>query len=75
MRSNDEPLSDEMIEYIAAEGMDMHMCSIGRYRDALALAGFVGIELNDRNKWYEGLAKREVSAMSCSPLREKKLLI
>ena len=71
MRSNDEPLSDEMMEYIAAEGMDMHMCSIGRYRDAIALAGFVDIELKDRNKWYSDLAKREVAAMSRSPLREK----
>ena len=71
MRSNDEPLSDEMMEYIAAEGMDMHMCSIGRYRDAIAFAGFVDIELKDRNKWYSDLAKREVAAMSRSPLREK----
>ena len=71
MRSNDEPLSTEMAEYIAAEGMDMHMCSIGRYRDAIASAGFVDIELKDRNKWYCGLAKREVAAMNSSPLREK----
>ena len=71
MRSNDEPLSREMLEYIAAEGMDMHMCSIGRYRDAIASAGFVDIELKDRNKWYCGLAKREIAAMNTSPLREK----
>lgn len=71
MRSNDEPLSDMMIEYIAAEGMDMHMCSIGRYRDAIESAGFVDIELTDRNKWYYGLSKRELAAMSKSPLREK----
>tara|TARA_B100000989_G_scaffold268267_1_gene222863 strand:- start:980 stop:1768 length:789 start_codon:yes stop_codon:yes gene_type:complete len=71
MRSNDEPLSNEMMEYIAAEGMDMHMCSISRYRDAIELAGFVDIELKDRNKWYSDLAKQEVVAMSMSPLREK----
>ena len=71
MRSDDEPLSDEMMEYVAAEGMDMHMCSIGRYHDAIALAGFVDIELKDRNKWYSDLAKREVADMSRSPLREK----
>ena len=71
MRSNDEPLSEKMMEYIAAEGMDMHMCSISRYRDAIALAGFVDIELNDRNRWYSDLAKREVAAMGRSPLREK----
>ena len=71
MRSNDKPLSDEMMDYIAAEGMDMHMCSIGRYREAIALAGFVDIELKDRNKWYSDLAKWEVAAMNRPPLREK----
>ena len=60
-----------MMDYVAAEGMDMHMCSIGRYRDAIELAGFVDIELKDRNKWYSDLAKQEVVAMSMSPLREK----
>ena len=71
MRSNDAPLSDEMTEYIAAEGMEMHMCSLNRYCEALVSAGFVDIEVKDRNQWYYELAKREVAAMSEAPLRKQ----
>ena len=39
--------------------------------NALKKNGFVDIELTDRNKWYYGLSKRELAAMSKSPLREK----
>ncbi len=70
MRLDDGPLSEQLREYIAAEGLDMHMCSLQRYEKALADAGFDQIHLKDRNAWYLDLARDEHKSMTTPPLRD-----
>ena len=50
--AHDREPSEAMRRYIAAEDLDFAMASPRRYRDTLSAAGFVGIELRDRNRWY-----------------------
>lgn len=71
MRLDDGPLSDQLRDYIAAEGLDMHMCSLQRYQKALTAAGFDDINLKDRNAWYLDLARQELAGMTTSPLRDQ----
>jgi len=71
MRLDDGPLSEQLRDYIAAEGLDMHMCSLQRYEKALAAAGFDHIHLNDRNAWYLNLAQDEHKSMTTPPLRDQ----
>tara|TARA_Y100001960_G_C14609559_1_gene795021 strand:+ start:213 stop:998 length:786 start_codon:yes stop_codon:yes gene_type:complete len=61
MRIDDNPPSKNMEEYIELEGLSMEMCSLQRYSSALDEAGFINIQINDRNLWYLGLAKKELS--------------
>jgi len=51
--------SPEMEAYILAEGLDFGLASAKTYRLALEAAGFVGIEIVDRNDWYRDEARRE----------------
>ena len=60
MRRDDNPLSKQMYEYIQTEDLDMNMCSLSRYKDALLSSGFIDIILRDRNAWYFNIAKQEV---------------
>ena len=61
MRIDDNPPSMQMQEYIAAEGLDMYMCSLKRYEQVLKKAGFIDIVIKDRNAWYLGKAKKELA--------------
>ena len=70
MRMDDNPPSPRMVDYIKSEGLDMHMCSLKRYRDALADAGFSDINLRDRNEWYRQKARDEIRQLT-GPLRQK----
>ena len=60
MRKDDNPPSEEMLDYIKAEGLDMQMCSLKRYSKSLIDAGFINVKLTDRNEWYLNLAKKEI---------------
>ncbi|MBL6782828.1 MAG: methyltransferase domain-containing protein [Alphaproteobacteria bacterium] len=71
MRLDDNPPSQVMADYIAAEGLDMHMCSLDRYSKALAAAGFSDIHRCDRNAWYLDLAQQEWKSMAAEPLRSQ----
>jgi phosphoethanolamine N-methyltransferase len=51
--------SPEMKAYIIAEGLDFGLASANTYRLALEAAGFVDIEIADRNDWYRDEARRE----------------
>ncbi len=62
---NDEP-SNDMKAYIAAEGLSFHMASPDFYRRALETAGFVNVELRDRNPWYRNEARSEVERLRTS---------
>jgi phosphoethanolamine N-methyltransferase len=55
--------SAAMAAYIAAEGLDFGMASPARYLDALRKAGFVDIEMTNRNRWYRDMARKELMAM------------
>ena len=58
--SHDGNPSPEMSEYIKAEGLDFAMASPGEYKEALVAAGFVEIELVNRNPWYSKIAANEL---------------
>lgn len=60
---DDEP-SPEMAAYIAAEDLDFRMASPARYRRALESAGFVDIELVNRNEWYRDVARDELARLT-----------
>ncbi len=62
---DDEP-SEAMHRYIAVEDLDFAMASPRRYRDALSAAGFVDIELRDRNRWYRDVARDELARLQGS---------
>jgi len=70
MRIDDNPPSKNMEEYIELEGLSMEMCSLQRYSSALDEAGFINIQINDRNLWYLELAKKELSDLK-TVYREK----
>jgi len=55
--------SPAMKAYIAAEDLDFGMASPSRYHAALAAAGFVDIEMIDRNPWYLEVARAELDRM------------
>lgn len=62
---DDEP-SNDMKAYVAAEGLSFHMASPDFYRRALEAAGFVDVELRDRNPWYRNEARAEIERLKTS---------
>ena len=66
MRIDDNPPSKQMQEYIAAEGLDMYMCSLEHYKLILKNVGFIDIVLKDRNSWYLDKAKKELASIEGS---------
>jgi len=55
--------SPEMAAYLIAEGLDFGLRSGNSYRLALEAAGFVEIDIVDRNEWYRVEARRERDQM------------
>ena len=51
--------SPQMQAYIDAEGLDFGLASAKIYRQALEAAGFVDIEIEERNAWYRNQARIE----------------
>ena len=51
--------SPEMRAYLVAEGLDFGLASANAYRQALEAAGFVDIDIEDRNPWYRDEARAE----------------
>ena len=70
MRIDDNPPSLQMREYIAAEGLDMFMCSLKNYETILKNIGFQDIQIRDRNEWYLEKAKKEIMDIK-GPLYQK----
>jgi phosphoethanolamine N-methyltransferase len=64
MTSHDGPLSPEMAYYLECEGLNFAMASPARYRNALEAAGFVNVQLVDRNPWYRNQARLELERLS-----------
>lgn len=59
---DDEP-TPEMKRYVELEGLSFGMASPDRYRRALEAAGFVDVELRNRNPWYVEVARGELAAL------------
>lgn len=51
--------SSQMQAYIDAEGLDFGLASARTYKEAFNAAGFVDIEIDERNAWYRNQARVE----------------
>jgi phosphoethanolamine N-methyltransferase len=60
--------SPEMMEFFRLEGIAYNMASLEDSAAALRDAGFVEVEVRDRNAWYLGLAERELASLE-GPMR------
>ena len=63
LRGGTGAYSPEMMEYFRLEGIAYNMVTLDESAAALRAAGFVGVEIRDRNAWYLGLARRELESM------------
>lgn len=61
LMSHDGAPSPQMADYIKEEGLDFAMASPSTYARAMQEAGFVDVELVNRNPWYAKVAARELS--------------
>ena len=62
--SHDGAPSDEMADYIKEEGLEFAMASPTTYAAAMQAAGFVDVELVNRNPWYAQVAAKELEWLS-----------
>ena len=67
--SHDGPLSQDMADYIKAEGLSFGMASAKRYQSAMQRAGFTIITTANRNSWYRDVARGELDRLK-GPLRQ-----
>jgi len=63
LRGGTGPYSPEMLEYFRLEGLTYNMATLQETGRTLSSAGFVDVELRDRNEWYRDLAVRESAAI------------
>lgn len=63
LRGGEPGYSEAMLEFFRLEGIAYNMASLAESAAALTAAGFVAVEVRDRNAWYLDLARREVLAM------------
>jgi len=64
LRGGEGAYSPELLEFFRLEGITYNMASFAQSRAALSEAGFVDIEIRDRNEWYRELARREHAALA-----------
>lgn len=67
--AHDGQPSPAMADYIAAEALEFGMASPVRYRAALTQAGFVDVDLTNRNEWYRQVARDELARLTGSERR------
>lgn len=60
---HDGELSQDMKDYIEAEGLSFGMASPSRYRQAMEHAGFEDVRTESRNAWYRDEARRELNRL------------
>jgi hypothetical protein len=63
LRGGSGAYSAEMLEFFRLEGIAYNMADIPETTAALARAGFIEIEVRDRNEWYWELARRELASL------------
>lgn len=75
MLGADGPMSDDLKDYIEAEGLGFACASPDRYFAALSGAGFERISYLDRTDWYRDLTHKELAALRgpLYPVLEKKV--
>ncbi|MFD1328681.1 class I SAM-dependent methyltransferase [Mycoplana ramosa] len=64
--SHDGEPSQDMRDYIAAEGLSFGMASPQRYLAAMTAAGFVDASAESRNAWYRETARSELQRLQGS---------
>ena len=64
-----------MLCYLKAEGLSFGMASPKRYGKALEKAGFVDIQLRDRNAWYSSLSRKEYEQMKGPLYPQMKIML
>ena len=60
---HDNEPSQDMKDYIEAEGLSFGMGSPKRYKEAMTRAGFTDISTESRNAWYREEARRELNRL------------
>jgi ubiquinone/menaquinone biosynthesis C-methylase UbiE len=68
LRRGRGPYSPQMMEFFRLEGIAYNMASLEESAAALRRAGFVDVEVRDRNEWYLALAEREFASLQ-GPMR------
>ena len=63
LRGGSGPYSSEMLEFFRLEGIAYNMADAAETVAALKRAGFIDVEVRDRNAWYRDLARRELAAL------------
>src|SRR5260221_5958166 len=63
LRGGTGAYSAEMMEYFRLEGITYNMATLEQCAVAVEQAGFVDVEVRDRNEWYCSLAQRELKSM------------
>ena len=66
LRGGNGDYSPQMLEFFRLEGITYNLASAEATVGALRQAGFVDVEVRDRNDWYRELARRELDAMRSS---------
>jgi SAM-dependent methyltransferase len=64
LRGGEGEYSAEMLEFFRLEGITYNMASPVQSEAALAAAGFIAVEVKDRNAWYRDLARQELGRMA-----------
>jgi len=63
LRGGEGDYSPEMQEFFRLEGIAYNMATLEQSAAAMRQAGFVDIEIRDRNDWYAPLARRELESL------------
>ena len=63
LRGGTGAYSPEMMEFFRIEGVTYNMATLEQCGAAVKQAGFVNVEVRDRNEWYFALAQRELKSM------------
>ena len=63
LRGGTGAYSAEMMEFFRIEGITYNMATLEQCASAVKHAGFVDVEVRDRNEWYLALAQRELQSM------------
>lgn len=64
LRGGEGAYSPDLLEFFRLEGITYNMASLAQSRTALMAAGFVEIQIRDRNEWYLELATRELASLT-----------